>query len=110
MNDNERIATWRGWINVGGPTPWLNKESERFHGVPPYEQGCGWWHGKHGLLAEIYDRMLFVSFLAHLRTVCAITDSQELSGAVWKVLTATPSQLADALVATINEAHDVPEI
>jgi len=108
MNDNERIATWRGWINVGGPTPWLNKDSERFHGVPPYEQGCGWWHGKHGLLAEIEKRGCVISFMSKL-TDAIREETTNGTLAWWDVITATPAQLAAAMVKMI-EAHDVPEI
>jgi len=104
MTDNEKIAIWRGWSNLGGSSPWVNPKSDRFMGVPPWDKGCGWWHGEHGLLVEIEKKGLVLSFIA------ALWDSirpksempHEAYAMMFYALTATPSQLAAALIKTIE--------
>ena len=103
MNDNEKIAIWRGWSNLGGSSPWVNPESDRFMGVPPWDKGCGWWHGEYGLLVEIEKRGIECDFYRALKFMLDPTDATTSTmGIALMCMMATPSQLAAALIKTIE--------
>jgi len=109
MTDNERIAVWRGWANLGGPSPWVSPNSDRFMGVPPWDKGCGWWHGKHGLLAEIEKRGMTNEFVdaVYAITECEVFQySSNPSDHKFAFLMLSPSQLSDALIVIIEETDD----
>jgi len=101
MNVNETIARWLGWTDIES---WLEG-----YGIPPggspntaklvplYDSGRAFWHGDDGLLAEIERRELIARFMLAMREVVGITT--------WAHMTATPAQLAAALVKVIEEAE-----
>ena len=112
MTDNERIAVWRGWANLGGSSPWVNPKSDRFRGVPPWDKGCGWWNGKNGLLAEIEKRGMTNEFVdaVYATIECeAFTYSSNPSDHKFAFLMLSPSQLTAALVKIIDDSKESDE-
>lgn len=118
MNNNEIIAEWLdyrlgedaivgGWsdgsLTVGSPLP----PGGRFTLWSP-DTDIAVWHGEDGLLKKIEERLGRQNFMIELGKVCGV-DTQwavtELEDG-WLFMASTPSQLTEALVATIREVGD----
>ena len=96
MNDNERIAGWRGWIRR---TTWPSFLGIRF------DTDITLWHGDDGILKEIVRRKRVWEFAVQLADVlnCPHDTREE-----WYLVAgarATPAQLTAALVAMIKESE-----
>ena len=112
---------WRnGMLFIGGRGPWI-----AVRGIDRIDRMVQWepdtditlWHGEDGLLAEIERRGKWLHFIKTLAEVCGdagieaslgnalVTplSPEDVWGAIWMMLRATPAQLAAALVKTIGE-------
>jgi len=115
MTTNEKIARWLGWrgfqrqLCSGGGKTWegdllgVPPDSERGRLVPRFDTDIGFWHGGGELLEEIEKRGIRDQFLSALFRDFA---NQGISGDdyTWWMMTASPAQLAAALVAVIEGA------
>lgn len=106
MNDEQKqiaIAEFEGWTSCqlihGDPMGRPPNVSDQFKHLPPYltsrDAICG--------AVTKLDDMKFCYFVEHLERVCG-TDGWEIMGSEdrRKVLLATPSQMADALLLTLG--------
>jgi len=117
MKNNEIIAEWVGVVPE--PRDWTEgvicfmADDPSMLAYCTYVEGrkrwMAWspstditlWHGEDGLLAEIEKRRLEDGFLNELFN--EIDAEGSMGYAVWAGLAATPAQLTDALVKTIEE-------
>lgn len=111
MTNNEIIARWRGWIKTDSPIPWLTPDSDRRMNVPPYDRGIGFWHSKHGLLAEIKQHNDFsnnffaIGFQEALDEILLEASGEDRYYNLLDAVAAIPAQLAEALVKVIKEGR-----
>ena len=98
MNVNETIARWLGWTWDEDTGAWFAPPPMQHYQIttPSFDR-IGDWHGDDGLLVEIERQELIARFMLAMREVVGITT--------WAHMTATPAQLAAALVKVIEEAE-----
>jgi len=104
MNTNERIARWLG-RELDVPrnphhAPEIKDAAGRTKRSMAFDADLTLWHGKYGLLAKIEARGLINPFLRAMQWFPA--EWGGVQRAVWATLTATPAQLASALVEVID--------
>jgi len=98
MTKNETIVRWLGWTWDEDTGAWFAPPPMQHYQIttPSFDR-IGDWHGDDGLLAEIERRELIARFMLAMREVVGITT--------WAHMTATPAQLAAALVKVIEEGE-----
>jgi len=101
MTTNETIARWLGWQYEGDA--WTNTDEEPGIFLPQWDTDITLWHGGDGLLAEIERQNLEERFIREVWDRNRGTAWATKENVAWWCCTATPAQLAAALVETIGE-------